>query len=381
MLKRFSFISLSVLVICLLAVPVQALDLTAGLKTGSLELTSAGPISFGPQGILFVGDTKAAQICAIDTGDTKGDPEAVRVNVKGLNQVIAALLGTEASDLLINDVAVNPASGKVYISASAGRGPGAKPVLLRVDATGKVAVVSLKKVHFATTKLPNPPAPGGTGRRDKRSQSITDIAYIDGRIIVAGLSNEEFASTLRSIPFPFAPTISDGTSSVILTQGNGTSIEIYHGAHGKFETRSPIRTFATYLIDKQPHVVAAYTCTPLVTFPLSKLKPGEKFKGTTIAELGNRNRPLDMFVYTKKGKDYILMANSARGVMKISTDKIGQQKAITNRVASGKTAGQSYDTIDRLKGILQLDRLNSSHAVVLVQGDSGSIDLSTVELP
>ena len=369
MSKRFSLISLSVLVLFLFTTPLQALDLTTGLKSGKLELTSAGPLGFGPQGILFVGDTKAAQISAIDTGDAKGDPEAVTVNVKGLNEVIAGLLGTTGSDVLINDMAVNPASGNTYVSASSGRGPAAKPVLLRVSTSGKVTIVSLKNVKHATAKLPNPPAPGGTGRRNQRSQSITDLAYIDGRVIVAGLSNEEFASTLRAIPFPFQSV--DG----------GAGVEIYHGAHGKFETRSPVRTFTTYNIDKQPHLLAAYTCTPLVKFPLSKLKAGSKVKGTTIAELGNRNRPLDMFVYTKNGKDYILMANSSRGVMKITTDNIADQEAITKRVESGKTAGQKYDTIERLKGIVQLDRLNSSHAVVLVESGGGSVDLSTVELP
>ena len=37
--------------------------------------------------------------------------------------------------------------------------------------------------------------------------------------------------------------------------------------------------------------------------------------GTTIAELGAGNRPMDMIVYTKGGADYILMNNSSRGVM------------------------------------------------------------------
>jgi hypothetical protein len=36
--------------------------------------------------------------------------------------------------------------------------------------------------------------------------------------------------------------------------------------------------------------------------------------GTTIAELGNRNRPTDMIVYRKGGKDYLLIANTSRGV-------------------------------------------------------------------
>jgi len=369
MSKRISFTSLAVMALSLLNTPGQALDLTSGLKSGTVELSSAGPIGFGPQGILFVGDTKAAQICAIDTGDTKGNPEKASINVKGLNQVIASLLGTEAADVMINDLAVNPASGNTYVSASSSRGPDARPALLRVSTAGKVSVVSLKNVKHATAKLPNPPAPGGTGRRNLRSQSITDLAYIDGRVIVAGLSNEEFASNLRAIPFPFSKV------------DDGTGIEIFHGAHGRFETRSPVRTFTSYLIDKQPHLLAAYTCTPLVKFPLSKLKAGSKVQGTTIAELGNRNRPLDMFVYTKQGKDYILMANSSRGVMKITTDDLATQTPITKRVEGGKPAGQAYDTIERLKGIVQLDRLNSSHAIVLVEGDGGAVDLSTVELP
>ena len=369
MSHRFHLTCLSLLVTCLLSHPVRALDLTSGLKSGNVELTSAGPISFGPQGILFVGDTKAAKICAIDTGDSKGNPDKANINVKGLNQVIADLFGAEPKDVIINDLAVNPASGNTYLSASPNRGPNAKPALLRVSTEGKVSVVSLKNVKHATAKLPNPPAPGGTGRRNQRSQSITDLAYVDGRVIVAGLSNEEFASNLRAIPFPFDKV--DG----------GTGIEIFHGAHGRFETRSPVRTFTSYVIDKQPHLLAAYTCTPLVKFPLSKLKAGSKVQGTTIAELGNRNRPLDMFVYKKQGKDYILMANSSRGVMKITTDNIAKQEPITKRVEGGNPSGQPYDTIEQLKGIVQLDRLNASHAIVLVEGDAGNMDLSTVELP
>ena len=42
--------------------------------------------------------------------------------------------------------------------------------------------------------------------------------------------------------------------------------------------------------------------------------------GTTIAELGNRNRPLDMIVYQKNGKEFLLMSNNSRGVMKIPTN-------------------------------------------------------------
>ena len=124
-----------------------------------------------------------------------------------------------------------------------------------------------------------------------RNEAITDIAYVDGRVFIAGLSNEEFSSRLIAIPFPF----SEGF--------DGAAIEIYHGAHGRFETKSPVRTFVPYRIGNEPYLLAAYTCTPLVKVPVAELKAGAHVKGTTIAELGNRNRPLDMIAYSKDGQE------------------------------------------------------------------------------
>ena len=113
--------------------------------------------------------------------------------------------------------------------------------------------------------------------------------------------------------------------------------------------------------------------------PVSELKPGAHVKGTTIAELGNRNRPLDMIVYQKDGKDYLLLANNSRGVMKIPTEGADATEAITSRVEG--TKGLAYETIQGMKGVMQLDKLDSGHALVLVRGDSGSLNLETVDLP
>jgi len=128
-------------------------------------------------------------------------------------------------------------------------------------------------------------------------------------------------------------------------------------------------------------VLAAYTCTPLVKFPLSDLKPGSKVKGTTIAELGNRNRPLDMIVYQKDGKDFLLMSNNARGVMKVNVENIDKAGAITDAVKGGGTAGLPYESIKELKGVTQLDKLDKDHALLLVQSDSGSLNLKAIQLP
>ena len=98
-----------------------------------------------------------------------------------------------------------------------------------------------------------------------------------------------------------------------------------------------------------------------------------------MAELGNMNRPLDMIVYQKGGKDYILLNNSARGVMKITTENIDKIDAITKPVKG--TAGLTYETIKDLKGVEQLDRLNKDQAVLLVKTGSGALNLQTVPLP
>jgi hypothetical protein len=86
-----------------------------------------------------------------------------------------------------------------------------------------------------------------------------------------------------------------------------------------------------------------------------------------------------MVVFKKDGKDYILMANSSRGVMKITTDNIDKIDAITARVAT--TAGLPYETVESLKGVQQLDRLDDSRALILIQAESGSLNLQTIPLP
>ena len=186
------------------------------------------------------------------------------------------------------------------------------------------------------------------------------------KLAVAGLSNEEFASTLRVIDFPFGG------------EEASSSVEIYHGAHGKLETHSPIRTLIPLELAGEPNIVASYTCTPLVTIPVKQIQPKAHIKGRTVAELGNRNRPLDMIEYEKDGKQFILMANSSRGIMKIPTEGMANAEAISERI-QGK-AGVEYTTIEDWEGVTQLAKLNADKAVVIQTDDSGQ-HLAALSLP
>jgi len=332
----------------------------AAAAPAASPIKSVSALAFGPEGTLFIGDPTSATIVAVMTGDTTpGGKGAVAVDK--LDEKLGSALGTTGANVTVTDVKVNPASGNIYLAITRGKGKEAMPVIVKLDREGKMTDVDLEKLKSTSVSIPN--------ANDKtRMEAITSLAFVDGKVIVAGLSNEEFASTLRAIPYPFKDA------------DKGTSVEIFHGAHGKLETNSPVRTFVPYKISGADYLLAAYTCTPLVKVPLADLKAGTKVKGTTIAELGNRNRPLDMIVYTKGGTDYVLMANSARGVMKIPTAGMDKAEPITTKPGSEK-AGVAYESITELKGVMQLDKLDADRALLLVQAEDKSLSLKTIPLP
>ena len=338
---------------------------TAAVPAGP-AFQSIGPLAFGPDGMLFAGDRDAAMIYAVNLGAQAAGASQGTADVTGLDQKVAAVLGTAAAEVTITDLAVHPTSHNSFISVMRGQGADAKPALLRVDGAGTIAVVDLAKTTATSVTLPNPPVANAAGRSNPRTQTIMDMALVNGRLVVAGLSNEEFASKLWSVPYPFATT------------DRGTSIEIFHGNHGRLETNSPIFSFVPYNVAGQPSVIAGYLCTPLVKIPMSALKPGDKVLGTTIAELGAGNRPIDMIVYTKGGQEYLLMSNTSHGVMTSPTSQFASAAPITARV--GGTQG-AFEKIAALQGVEQLDLLDNGRTILIVRGADGARSLTAVVLP
>src|SRR5687768_16700427 len=314
-------------------------------------LQSIGPITFGPSGDLFVADPAAATIFAVKLGAAGSGATAGTADVAGIDAKIAAVLGTAADEVRIVDLAVHPTSKNSFVSVMRGQGTTAAPAILRVDGAGKVELVSLETTPFTSVTLPNPAAVSTTGRGG-RAQSVTDLAFSNGRVFVAGLSNEEFASKLWSVAYPFAAV------------ERGASVEIFHGNHGGLETRSPVMAFQPLTIDGQPHIVAGYTCTPLVKFPIASLTAGQKVVGTTMAELGAGNQPLDIIAYRKDGQEFLLMSNSRHGVMKIPTASFASAAPITARIPDG-TGGVAFERIPAMANVEQLDLLDAQRSIVI----------------
>jgi hypothetical protein len=349
-----------------------------GLQVGTATVRSAGPIAFGPEGILFLADNAQAVVFAVDVADPGPPAGSEPFDLASVDAHVASYLGCGVEDVVLRDMAVHPSSHNVYLSVERGHGDTAQAVLLRIDRLdASITDVPLVDVPMASVTIVDAPPEddermdvtlpqGDEGeelkigertlrilRRPIRTATVTDMAYVDGVLLVSGLSNEEFSSKLRRIPFPFTDEVADN------------SLEIFHVSHGKWETAAPIRTFVPY--DGGRSVLASYTCTPVVHFSLSELTPGTKVIGRTVAELGAMNQPLDMVAFAQDGAEQLLVANSAHGLVKIACRDIDEQPALTE---PREPVGVPRETED-LQGITRLANLNGAHVLALQSDDAG----------
>ena len=135
------------------------------------QFQSIGPLTFGPDGVLFAADNKAARIYAIDLGDHAAGKTAGAADTKAIDQKIASMLGTDARELTITDLAIHPESRNAFLSAQRGQGDNAQAVLLRVDGAGEIAV---------ETRTPQWPTPAGV-RGDSGRRVATALGFKDHR--------------------------------------------------------------------------------------------------------------------------------------------------------------------------------------------------------
>lgn len=337
--------------------------LKADFVVGDPGIQSINAMAFGPEGILFIGDSKAAGIAAVDlSAHAKVDNTKVKIN--DLDGLVAKMLGSSKDGVQITDMVVNPENGNIYLSAHHSSG---KAILFRVNGES-LEQVSLTSLSHSKTKLVDAIAADAKDRRGRSmgKWAISDIHYADGKLMVSGLSNKEFASTFRSIDFPFGDNQMYG------------SLEIYHAAHGQYETHSPIKTFTTTELNGTPHLIASYTCTPLVIVPLNAFKAGEHTKARTIAELGNRNTPLDIIEMKKDGERYILMANSSRALMRFKVSDIEDFGDSLTKPVTVNSGTEGIDFISLpLVNVQQLSKLNDKQFVMVQRESNGNLALKT----
>jgi len=327
------------------------------MHVGAVTLQSAGVMSFSNDGTLFLADPRAAAVYAIDVAESFRDTSKTGVRIDDVDGKIAAALGTTRDQIRIVDMVAHPLSQSLYFSLTRGKGNDAVPVLVSVTkADEKVTVLPLESIRHARADIPHAPSPDAKTPwgAPQRSFSVTDIALVDGEVYVAGLGNEEFASTLRRLPYPFGRA------------GTSTTVEMFHTSHDKYETAAPIESFVPINLGGTPSLVAGYGCSPIVTVGRAELTDKKHVRGKTVAELGGGNRPFDMIRYTNaKGKEYILVGNSNRTLTRLDPNEIASAKPMTKAVSQAwEPAGVGYLPV-AIVGVLQLDNYNASNVVML----------------
>ena len=343
-----------------------------GFVYGKPDHQTIGVLTFAPDGTLFYADSKSAAIYGLRLEGNQ-DTSADAINMPDLDGKIAEMMGVTVRDIRVIDMATNPVTHEVYLSVSRGVGNNTSYALMKVSRDGnskkgKVEMVDLNAVEYTSYNLTDAPGEEAKDRRGRplRTQSITDIGFHNNELFVAGLSNEEFSSMFRRVPFPF-----NGKQT-------GSKIEIFHAAHGRFETNAPIRTFLPMSMNGEPHIVAAYTCTPLVTFPLNDIKEGGHVMGKTAAELGSNNRPLDIISFERGGKQHIVLANSSRSAMRFDPSDLIKQETLTDPVTKRFTSsGAPYVQLPLVQ-VLQLDDLNADYLVALQRDANGVLNFRSV---
>ncbi len=309
---------------------------------------AAGALAFSPEGVLFLGDNKLGAVFAFETERGEAPASLDPFLFESIDETIAAALGVTVKSLVMNGMAVHPVTREPYLSLGVRNGDRLDPVVVSVSLAGEVRPFDLSSSKVTVHQLfdvpdadktfqsragffPYPPAEvfDEKARLPLRSMTIVDLKFHDGEVFVAGVSNQEFSSTLRRIPYPFTGAASE------------TQVEVYHLAHGKYETRAPIRTMQFGDINGEDTIIAAYACSPLVTIPVSALKDGAKVTGKTIGDMGN-GQPISMVAFRDGDEDKLFITNLGRGPMIVPLSGIRSAEGYTpeNRPTQDKMLDQ-----------------------------------------
>ena len=369
-------LSIGVLAITGSAAPAKkgADRLLKNVQTKGLKFRQIGRMSFATDGVLLVADRGNGSVVAIDTGDT-GSATPLKKRIDNIDTLIAGALGTKATGVQIVDMVVNRINGRIYLSVI--RKQDGISALLTIDGSGKVAAVNLAKARHVRITLP------GDGKA--KVSNVTGVKLAGSRVLAAGQSGREFASKIYSIPLP----LEHGNSAAVY------STETFHVAHGRWETRAPIQSFIPVKEKGKTYIVGSFNCTPIAKFPVDGLENGAKIKGTSVVELGSGNRPVDMFIYKKGGKDWLVTNTDrfhhkrrpigpsqywgCRVDMKYLGAKETNEKA-ARRTVKQKKGPEGMEVIDVLFGVKHIDQFANDKVVVL-RDTKGKLSLEPAVLP
>ena len=157
-------------------------------KTGGLELKNAGNLHAGTHGLLLVAE-QGGSIVAIDTGD-RGVFKPFKGTVKDIGKKVAGAIGAKSAN--INDLAVNPETGTIYLSIRRSDGLTA---ILTVDGDGKID--ALQK-HPAANHINDDLCPGSLLNNSSQCPHVFSFCHHAGHAEGGAVAKENIRKTLSN---------------------------------------------------------------------------------------------------------------------------------------------------------------------------------------
>jgi len=327
---------------------VSALGFTAP-KADAVLLVA---LKFDAQGMLYAADAKNDRLLGLAIEEKEAKAKAVKID--NLSEQLGKALEAGADPVTVHDVAVHPLSHAVYLSASKKGGGGT--ILFRVNGD-KVEKVDLGSLKTSSVALP-------AGARP------FDVVVTSKDVVVSSMNRDKtFGSALHRIALP----LKEGGVATAET-------EIYHTSHKKWETKAPLVAMAGFSSGGQDYIMGSTACTPVVRIGVADVADKKKVQTSTIVELGSRNAPVSMFVYTKDNQQSLLVTNNKEGAYKVA-QPILAETAKLNEKAVNRGAGIAIETVESWKGAKKSAILDGTSAVVVRDGGDGTLSLQTLPLP
>lgn len=310
-------------------------------------------LKFDAQGILYAADAKNDRLLSLALEEKEAKAKAVKID--NLSEQLGKALEAGADPVTVHDIAVNPVSHAVYLSASKKGGGGT--MLFRVGSGGKLEKVDLGSIKTASVALP-------AGARP------FDVVVTPKDVVVSSMNRDKtFGSALHRVALP----LREGGVATAET-------EIYHTSHKRWETKAPLVAMAGFSAGGQDYIMGSTACTPVVRIGVAEVTDKKKVQTSTIVELGSRNAPVSMLVYTKDGQQSLLVTNNKEGAYKVA-QPILAETARLNEQAVNRGPGSAVETVESWKGAKKSALLDGSSAVVVRDAGDGAFSLQTLPLP
>ena len=329
-------------------------------------------LAFDSQGTLFAADSGTGTIYSVATTAAASAGSESAYNMRNIDTELAGMLGTTPNNIRIQDMVVHPTSKEAYLAVSRVTGDKYVSAIAIVSPNGKPRLMDLSGPMKKVT-VPFAPATGFSfyGDFPSRQLTFTDLELHNDTLYIAGLSNADFASSLWSTPVP------------LTGKATRTTVEIYHAVHNQQETRAPIRSMKVVSLDGRDYLVAAYTCTPLVLFPLDEIKDGAHIIGKTVGELGYGNTPGDLLSFMvsdmKQNQFPVLFVNhknqSAQVIALQSIEKASKEDGLSKPIQLGATANLGASNVP-MTGILHVDDQDAKRLLAVRRDpEQGDVEL------